>query len=1747
LSVNYVSNRINSLSLEQKGSWLGPGWDLTLPEVRFDAWTEKSGTSSNCKEYAGTRKRGPQYSLILGGSEEPLYWIEDKYNNPFDPPISSKYISKSGIPVIAYYRTYKDHNRFDTDSCLNDSGRNYIITKWIAQGKDGREYTFDSSLNNSVADRKIKNTMAPSKYMVTEIKDLSGNKIVFEYNAEVQSGHNITVYPAVIKYNFQGNTPFGAVEFTTTEKTYQPDFSARKPHEVKYEEMNFEKSRLSEIKVYSNYPNRTLYKTYKFNYDVTSYKYPYKYSGGWQETGYDTLTKVDTYQGEAAEAHKFVPETFTYEMRTVGFQFIPLHDNERHSDWVNSCEMPWRHTVSWNDFKNWIVSNERCDPDRESNVPCLCEYERIQLVNAGFEFCLGTNGIGDNGGESRPNNPQPGCPALAQMIGFYGGSTQGWVIGWETGKAPFIKKVNNGYGGEVAFTYENYINPKREYAYNRNVITSKEMYDTNNPSLPKIRTEYTYDPVPVNETLRPEKGGGFHRVTSKDPVTNMFTTTYYYPLSPKIINGEVAVWDSLNDPEKNPFWGAPLRTVVHRYEGNQDLIYSDQFISYSFIPIFKPDFVNPSLASTFISEGVGQRVTTTSDSFIPKASNYVTANIDPNKPQYFDYNLDTTSTNPKFLHTQTRSWYDQYGYVVKTAKYGDVRGFADISTGHDFSRRRDINGGWQETDKAKTYSFQLPMSPYLYDQGQVVADPPSSGTPIDDPSLKKYSYSKYIRNSADSAYVNGADVALYLAKNMTGLVAETFASDQDAKFETIPETNRWSWSSVNYDADGKLRGFTTSSTQKNTAPPQDRLKLKNGSDMPDTISSSISYDNFGNPISKTDARGNATTTSYYPAGSPFANILPKQSSTQIKDAEGRPVINSTSTTIYDPLLWLPTEVIDANELKSVTEYDCLGRTQNVYKPADASAPRSSTLPNATYIYFDYQAEGCGIGATITDKPLPHLRTKTRISATGADGEEQQVYMFSDMISDGFGQTRETQVLKTKVNDIDKSLINETVYNNRGLKETESSVWEYDPVNLTSDTSPLPQYIPLSDPELTRYTHDELGRVLTVTDPLNHTARTEYSGLTTRAFDANNSYKTPGQNPTYTQSETNGLGQTVKTITTNISTPNQPNFGLMSVPIYDNVLGAVESATQYKCNNPACADSNNDSLFTSRTYYDHLGRKWKTEDPDLGTWKYAYDANGNFVRQEDAKNQIIDFYYDSLNRLVKKEYPGNPRGGFSVSGNRNYIQYIYDVEAGKRFIGKKLRMIDTTGETSYEYDGKGRLIKENKNIDKILYGLSGYEEAQTEYDYYDSDTLKSTKLPTGEIIDQTINEAGQLVAITSKTLVDIPSGTADTAIQQIVSYDLLKQQKYDKFGMPTAGILGNSVVSEKTYDQLGRVKTISAKKDTNILMNYDYSTRDDVGNITSVSNNPQSLSLTYNYDSLYQLTQVNGNYQSRYEYDAEGNILSKKDGDETVAMQYTDTSHRHAPKIVNGFTYKYDTNGNLTEDEERIFEWDFDNKPVRITMKDTGAVTEFAYDGDGNRVMKKTIEDFHYTCTNKSCKKTPGAGSNSCSSDADCLISPTPTPQPPAVIPTLTTTSNCWTSDGTHCDPNCRVTELVNNKYPTDGCTGNVYTGRRYLVNCSTSGTGNCFKYSGAAKLTKSYSYNGSCVVYDPSTAQMQEDIFCYPSATTCTWVTGVAPSPTPFYRMCVNQSCRMYPGRGESNCTSDADCMKLSPTPAFEG
>ena len=311
-------------------------------------------------------------------------------------------------------------------------------------------------------------------------------------------------------------------------------------------------------------------------------------------------------------------------------------------------------------------------------------------------------------------------------------------------------------------------------------------------------------------------------------------------------------------------------------------------------------------------------------------------------------------------------------------------------------------------------------------------------------------------------------------------------------------------------------------------------------------------------------------------------------------------------------------------------------------------------------------------------------------------------------------------------------------------------------------------------------------------------------------------------------------------------------------------------------------------------------------------QYWYDANDNKKRLRQRDGTIINYTFDALNRITKKDLPGtvedvyygynnqdleryarfgsasgqgisNNYNGFgerlstttNLTGNTRTFSYSYDKN------GNQVTITYPDGESfARTYDGLDRLngVKEgqNKTVYWLTYGSNGQRSRATRLGYNTTETLYQ------------FDDIGRLKSL---------------------AHDL-KGQTYD-------------LVTDFSRNQANQITTVSLSNDI-----YHYSGNDN---------------LTGNYiaNGLNQYTQVNGktitydnkgNLKSdgskRYYYDHE-NRLTKVTGDVTALLKYD-------PK---GRLYQYTVNGITRE-----FVYDGDN--LAMEYNSNGAIANRYVHSDG---------------------------------------------------------------------------------------------------------------------------------------------------------------------------------------------------------
>ncbi|MEN6409302.1 MAG: SpvB/TcaC N-terminal domain-containing protein, partial [Anaerolineaceae bacterium] len=349
-------------------------------------------------------------------------------------------------------------------------------------------------------------------------------------------------------------------------------------------------------------------------------------------------------------------------------------------------------------------------------------------------------------------------------------------------------------------------------------------------------------------------------------------------------------------------------------------------------------------------------------------------------------------------------------------------------------------------------------------------------------------------------------------------------------------------------------------------------------------------------------------------------------------------------------------------------------------------------------------------------------------------------------------------------------------------------------------------------------------------------------------------------------------------------------------------------------------------------YDLAGRKTGMTDPDMGAWTYTYDALGNLLTQTDAKSQTLWMKYDALNRLLEKRE--NNQSG-TLLASFTYDQSS-DTNAG---IGQRTGMSDSSGSAAWEYDARGRVIHESKQVVDGALELGTYH---TWWNYYSNNSVHQMVYPNNETVNYAYNASGALDRVYS-----IQDETYEYR-------DYVSRIEYDENSRAVLRVLGNDIEQRSTYypwtEQGGRLNSILTQKvggQTYQNLSYTY---DAGGNITQLTDAAAVETTTFTYDALNRLDLVSGAYSEDPAYDSNTGVIASRNG---VTYTYADPAHVHAVTATgDGRAFGYDLNGNMiarsVSGDSYTLAYDEENRLTNITGGAAGA--RYVYDGDGKRVI-----------------------------------------------------------------------------------------------------------------------------------------------------------------------------------------------------
>ncbi len=666
------------------------------------------------------------------------------------------------------------------------------------------------------------------------------------------------------------------------------------------------------------------------------------------------------------------------------------------------------------------------------------------------------------------------------------------------------------------------------------------------------------------------------------------------------------------------------------------------------------------------------------------------------------------------------------------------------------------------------------------------------------------------------------------------------------------------------------------------------------------------YDNYGNRTSKTDPLGNVTTYTYNLAGMILTQTEPN---------------GAVTTLVYDNSECL-VEAIDAFNFSTKLQYD---RKGNLIGYTDA-------LNNTFTMSYD------AIGQIVS-----LLSPNGSNSRYGYIGKRMVAYIDANNNETTYQYDDNNRIIKV-INPNNKTI--QINYDNIGnivekvMPNGQVVTMQYDAAGrVVSSSDQLGTFYV--------YQYDGNGNVIQINDELGNPICLYYDALNRliQIKDAMNyseyfTYDNNGNLITYL--DKNG------------------NAAIYSYDANGNCLtytDAMNNVTYYVYDANGDLLSITDANGASTTYEYDLKRKLKTLTfPDGRTRKFWYDAIGNKILQENEAGEQVALSYDANNRLIAMNCVGN---------SNDDCYYTYD------FAGRLTSATNQYASSVFSYDREGRLLSESTN------GLL------TSYAYNDVEGTISITYPSGQQLSQKYDVRSRLSFIKENNtqLASFMYDNANRISCKEYANGVVTNYFYDANGhivqlMDNQNLVnyeieydavGNLVVRKDnvheessqvyTYDALNRLINYSkgVLDGSNQIPNPAQNTQfvlDGLGNRVQVINNGEAFNYTTNTTNAY--TSIIGDGYSQYlTYDDKGNLSN----DGTHTFQYDYFNRLVSIDEGNSVSYKYDALGRMVQRQTQTLDENFVFSGNRI-IENRNSVGElsssFIYGQNSNDVISSTL-------------------------------------------------------------------------------------------------------------------------------------------------------------------------------------------------
>jgi len=765
----------------------------------------------------------------------------------------------------------------------------------------------------------------------------------------------------------------------------------------------------------------------------------------------------------------------------------------------------------------------------------------------------------------------------------------------------------------------------------------------------------------------------------------------------------------------------------------------------------------------------------------------------------------------------------------------------------------------------------------------------------------------------------------------------------------------------------------------------------NGNLMTETnyrgFSTTYAYDKLNRRTSVTDALGNETRFQYDASGNNTTVISPDGVASTFKYNE-LDLLTNTQHAFYQT-----TNTYDKNN-NLIEEQDALGNTTSYEYNANN---RLSKITDALGEEISYQYDDNGNSVETTDKmgntkQIIYDALNQPILLINALGDSIKIRFDETgnriMITDERGLTTELSYdeLDRIISIQDPAGIQNFEYDNNGNRISETDAlgritsFEYDALGQLKEAV-------YADGSSIKKSFDENGNTTSITNEDNETDQFTYDALDRLTSSTN------------TENETTAL--TYDNLE-NVLTTALPSGNIIHnvydqesrfIASYDE-LGRIDKNTYDLLGNTLTQSDGNSNSITHQ--YDALRRIIATTDQNGGISQYAYDNNDNLLQTTDREGNINTQSYDALNRQTSQtdalgnttSYTFDETGNLTTITDANGSSTAYEFDDNNRLIketyadettvvytydsfGNVISRKDNNGiVTSYEYDERYRLILRDypgNNDDSFAYDAMGRMTSASNAQAivlfaYDK---------AGRILSETLN------GNTTNYTYDIPN------FQRTISYsegNYIVVELYDKRGRLKELKRNSDEMAKWFYDGGNRLMVRSYMNGTK--SHFTYNTANWITSLQHSNNSGNYIHLNYAFDAEGNIQFVDKNHSpdrsENYSYDENFRLTGFQRGNITTGIYSNQHSFDYDPlgnrqQVItdnNSTMYSanemneytsisgmsnpvYDANGNLMEDGNFTYQYDFENRLISVN---NGSIATYEYDPLGRRISKSLATD-----------------------------------------------------------------------------------------------------------------------------------------------------------------------------------------------